>query len=480
MNDMDTNSSIPFALSDIDPLDSCNILKNIPITNINNNTHQKNNSSVIEYSLMSDNNLLNGNNTERINRTNIFEKKNIRKRRNLSYGNLQVRMNKNCENFKIDDNNKNINHSYYLNNNNSTQSLKHIFPNYTFTTPNKYIYPIILNNNNNGMNSSYFYPYPGNTIIYQNDSKSEQSKPLLWYTNVFPSISQISILQDNNYLNSFQNQTPRYINNSSYFNSITNINNSYSEDYLNKQIFDFINANSKTKKNIITNIGKKHNIKLSKSKKTNKKELNNKEKSEKNKKDKNFGNNRNRQIVLDKMKNKNYSEYHEINNDSFQKNEIIINKYKRNQKLKISKNNIPTGQKKNNIINNLKRNNIDLDKNKIIKNYSIEISNSGQFLNNNDYIYENNKSQYEINPNKISYQTEQVNKINIYNPQEEKEEEQNNINESLGMSLQSMNDSRMLELANHFVDEDKMVNKDKINEILNEKYTQRNIKMNKY
>ena len=48
------------------------------------------------------------------------------------------------------------------------------------------------------------------------------------------------------------------------------------------------------------------------------------------------------------------------------------------------------------------------------------------------------------------------------------------------MSLQSMNDSRMLELANHFVDEDKMVNKDKINEILNEKYTQRNIKMNKY
>ena len=108
MNDMDTNSSIPFALSDIDPLDSCNILKNIPITNINNNTHQKNNSSVIEYSLMSDNNLLNGNNTERINRTNIFEKKNIRKRRNLSYGNLQVRMNKNCENFKIDDNNKNI------------------------------------------------------------------------------------------------------------------------------------------------------------------------------------------------------------------------------------------------------------------------------------------------------------------------------------------------------------------------------------
>ena len=473
MNDMDTNSSIPFALSDIDPLDSCNILKNIPITNINNNTHQKNNSSVIEYSLMSDNNLLNGNNTERINRTNIFEKKNIRKRRNLSYGNLQVRMNKNCENFKIDDNNKNINHSYYLNNNNSTQSLKHIFPNYTFTTPNKYIYPIILNNNNNGMNNSYFYPYSGNTIVYQNDIKSEQSKPLLWYTNIFPSISQISIMQDNNYLNSFQNQTPKFINNSAYFNSITNINNSYSEDYLNKQIFDFINANSKTKKNIITNIGKKHNIKLNKSKKISAKDIKNKEKSEKNKKDKNFTKNRNKQIVLEKMRNKNYSEYHELNNDSAQNNEIVINKYKKNQKLKISKNNIPIGPKKNNIINNS-------DKNKIIKNYSIEINNSGQFLNNNDYLYENNKSQYETNPNKINYQFSKINQINIYDSQEKEKDEQNNsFNESLGMSLQSINDSRIFELANHFVDEDKMVNKEKINSILNEKYSQRNIKMNK-
>ena len=424
INDIDINSSIPFSLSDIDPLDSCNILRNnIPLTNMNNTYYKNNSSSVIEYSLISDNNNpFNGNNTERNNRRNILDKKNIRRKRNLSYGNLRVRMNKDIDNFNTVDNHNNsrrINNSYFINNNNTTQSLKHIFPNYTFTTPNKYIYPIIMNNNNNGMNNSYFYPYSGNTIVYQNDINSEQSKPLLWYTNVFPSISQISIMQDNNYLNSFQNQTPKYINNSAYFNSITNINNSYSEDYLNKQIFDFINANSKTKKNIITNIGKKHNIKLSKSKKISSKDIKNKEKSEKNKKDKN-------------------------------------------------------------ITKNLKNDNIDLDRNKIIKNYSIEISNSGQLLNNNDYLYENNKSQNEINPNKINYKFSKTNQINIYNSQEKETDEQNNsFNESLGMSLQSLNDSRIFELANHFIDEDKNVNKEKINSILNEKYSQRNIKMNK-
>ena len=484
INDIDINSSIPFALSDIDPLDSCNFIKNnIPLTNVNN-THYKNNSSVIEYSLISENNNpLNGNNTDRINRRNILDKKNVRRKRNLSYGNLHVRMNKDIDNFNTVDNHNNsrrINNSYFINNNNTTQSLKHIFPNYTFTTPNKYIYPIILNNNNNGMNNSYFYPYSGNTIVYQNDIKSEQSKPLLWYTNVFPSISQISIMQDNNYLNRFQYQTPRYINNSSYFNSISNINNSYSEDYLNKQIFDFINANSETKKNIISNIGKKHNIKLSKSKKVNTKDVKNKEKSEKNKKDKNFSKNRNRQIVLDKIKNKNFSEYHELHSENIQKNEIVINKYKRNQKIKTGKNSIPIGQKKNNDINNIKIKNIDLDKNKIIKNYSIEISNSVQFINNSDYLCENNKSQYETNPNKINYQFNKNNQISVYNSQEKEEDEQNNsFNESLGTSLQSMNDSRMFELANHFIDEDKTVNKDKVNAILKEKYSQINIKMNK-
>ena len=485
VNDIDINSSIPLALSDIDPMESYKILKNIPNTTNLHNFIPKNNSSIIDYSLLSDiNNQPNqpfyGNNTDRINYRNILEKKNMRKRRTLSYGNLQVKMNKDNQNFSIiDSDNQNKSHifnrTYILNN--DTQSLKHIFPNYTYTTPNKYVFPINLNNNNNSINNNYFSHYPTNNVIYPNDLKGEQSKPLLWYTNVFPSISQVSIMQDNNYLNCFQNQTPKYINNSAYFNSITNINNSYSEDYLNKQIYDFINANSKTKKIIITNIGKKHNIKLNKSKKTNEKNIKNKEKEEKNKKDKNTFKNRNKQITFEKMKKINHSELHELNNESFQ-NEIIINKYKKNQKLKISKNSIPIGQKKKNVINDLKRNNINLDKNKIIKNYSIEISNSGQILNNNDYIYENNKSQYELSHNINNGQLNNDNINNIYNTDDKEEDEQNNsYNETLGMSLQSINDSKMLEMANYFIDDDKIVNKEKISEILNEKNSQRNFKI---
>ena len=509
ISDIDINSSIPFAMSDIDPIDSYNILKNIPNTNIHNDIFIPNSNSSIAYSFISENNPHFGNNTERINNKNILNKKNMKKRRTMSYGNLQVNLKKDNEDFKDFDNNK-FNNSHIFNNSNiindNAQSFKHIFPSYTFTTPNKYIYPIILNNNNNtGINNNLLYQYPRNTVVYQNDSKNEQSKPLLWYTNAYPSINQISIMQDNSYLSGFQNQTPRYINNSAYFNSITNINNSYSEDYLNKQIFDFINANSKTKKIIISNIGKKHNIKLSRTKKMNDKKTKSKEKIEKNKKDKNLCENRNKRIMYEKMKNKTLSEYHDLNSESFQNEDLLVNnKYKRNQKLKIDKNNIsynlkskiPSGPKKGSIINNLKRKNINLDRNKIIKNYSIEISNSEQIINNNDYIYEkDSKTNHSINfynrnemnkDNQYSYKIKNdssnfnENIYNIDNSRNKENEEQNICyDESLRTSIQSINDSKMMEMANHFVEEDKLVNKDKINEILNEKNSQRYIKFNK-
>ena len=512
INDIDTNSSIPFSLSDIDPIESYNILKHFPNTNIYNNNHMPKLNSSLAYSFISDNNQMFENNTERINnRINLDKnKKNMKRKRNLSYGNLRIKLKNDNENFKDFDNykyNKNnmFNNSYVINNN--KQSLKHAFPSYIYTTPNKYIYPIILNNNNtSSMNNSLLYPFPANTVVYQNDDKNEQSKPLLWYTNVFPQISQVSIMQDNRYLNSFQNETPKYINNSAYFNSITNINNSYSEDYLNKQIFDFINANSKTKKSIITNIGKKHNVKLSRSKKLSEKDIKSKERFEKNKKDKNdknIGKNRNSQIEYKKLKNKSHSEFHDINNECFQNN---VNKFKKNPKIKINKNNksdklinqIPIGQKKRMIINNLKSKNIYLDRNKIIKNYSIEISNSGTLINNTELICEKdsntnhsinfcntnqnqitkeNQDSYRINNNIFN------NNANLNNIENSKDKEQseinNNCNESLRTSLQSINDSRMLEMANYLVEEDKIINKDQIKDILNEKNSQRNIKINK-
>ena len=46
INDIDTNSSIPFSLSDIDPIESYNILKHFPNTNIYNNHMPKLNSSL--------------------------------------------------------------------------------------------------------------------------------------------------------------------------------------------------------------------------------------------------------------------------------------------------------------------------------------------------------------------------------------------------------------------------------------------------
>ena len=204
------------------------------------------------------------------------------------------------------------------------------------------------------------------------------------------------------------------------------------------------------------------------------------------------------------MKNKTHSEYNDLNSESFQNEDFVINKYKRNQKLKIDqnsisynlKNKIPSGQKKKSIINNLKSKNINLDRNKIIKNYSIEISNSEQIINNNDYIYEkDSKTNHSINfynrndinkENQYSYKLNEGNSnfndntYNINNSRNNVEEEQNNIyDESLRTSIQSINDSKMMEMANHFVEEDKIVNKDKINEILNEKNSQRYIKLNK-
>ena len=506
-NKIDTNSSIPITLSDIDPIDSYSIAKNIPNTSMHSNQIPYSNSS-IAYSFISENKPKFENKSERfskrtLNNTNIdkiglqnrsltnrigninLKQKNMKKRRTLSYGNLEIKM-KRDDSFNFLDNNINNNIPYIYNN---------AFPPSIYTTPNKYIYPIILNNNdtfynNSNINNSSLYNYQKSEILYQNEFNDE--KPLLWYTNAVPSTGQVSILQDNRYLNNFQNMTPKYINNSAYFNSITNINNSYSEAYLNKQIFDFINANSKTKQHIINNIGKKHNIEL------NKYNINNKLKNKaKQKKENSFTKNRNRQNIYGSIHRKNYSEYQDFN-DKIYHNHVMINNYKKNIKNShISKliKNIPKGQKKKNIINNLKSKNINIDNNKIIRNYSIEI-NSTSLKNNNDYTYENEKNDSQVNytnkneplkknlySNPINYNDLSKNKINndLNDSENRKEEEQNKIDESLRTSLQSINDSKILEIANKFIEDDKAFNKGEISEILKDKNYQKKLKsLNNY
>lgn len=506
-NKIDTNSSIPITLSDIDPIDSYSIAKNIPNTSMHSNQIPYSNSS-IAYSFISENKPKFENKSERfskrtLNNTNIdkiglqnrsltnrigninLKQKNMKKRRTLSYGNLEIKM-KRDDSFNFLDNNINNNIPYIYNN---------AFPPSIYTTPNKYLYPIILNNNdtfynNSNINNNSLYNYQKSEILYQNEFNDE--KPLLWYTNAVPSTGQVSILQDNRYLNNFQNMTPKYINNSAYFNSITNINNSYSEAYLNKQIFDFINANSKTKQHIINNIGKKHNIKL------NKYNINNKLKNKaKQKKENSFTKNRNRQNIYGSIHRKNYSEYQDFN-DKIYHNHVMINNYKKNIKNShISKliKNIPKGQKKKNIINNLKSKNINIDNNKIIRNYSIEI-NSTSLKNNNDYTYENEKNDSQVNytnkneplkknlySNPINYNDLSKNKINndLNDSENRKEEEQNKIDESLRTSLQSINDSKILEIANKFIEDDKAFNKGEISEILKDKNYQKKLKsLNNY
>ena len=506
-NKIDTNSSIPITLSDIDPIDSYSIAKNIPNTSMHSNQIPYSNSS-IAYSFISENKPKFENKSERfskrtLNNTNIdkiglqnrsltnrigninLKQKNMKKRRTLSYGNLEIKM-KRDDSFNFLDNNINNNIPYIYNN---------AFPPSIYTTPNKYLYPIILNNNdtfynNSNINNNSLYNYQKSEILYPNEFNDE--KPLLWYTNAVPSIGQVSILQDNRYLNNFQNMTPKYINNSAYFNSITNINNSYSEAYLNKQIFDFINANSKTKQHIINNIGKKHNIEL------NKYNINNKLKNKaKQKKENSFTKNRNRQNIYGSIHRKNYSEYQDFNDKRYH-NHVMINNYKKNIKNShISKliKNIPKGQKKKNIINNLKSKNINIDNNKIIRNYSIEI-NSTSLKNNNDYTYENEKNDSQVNytnkneplkknlySNPINYNDLSKNKINndLNDSENRKEEEQNKFDESLRTSLQSINDSKILEIANKFIEDDKAFNKGEISEILKDKNYQKKLKsLNNY
>ena len=188
-----------------------------------------------------------------------------RSRRTLSYGNLEVKINKDNESYKmfLNKNNNILNNSNIIN---STKSLKSIFPSYAITSPTGLLYPIIFTNkkenyiNNNNLNNNILFNYQGNNAINFNNKKKDNPKPSLWYTNIFSPINGISINQDNSYA------IPKILNNSANFNSIQNFNlNYYSEDYLNKQIFDFINSNSKTKQDIIYNRSKKNNFNLNKS-----------------------------------------------------------------------------------------------------------------------------------------------------------------------------------------------------------------------
>ena len=520
-------------------------------------------------------------------------KKKGKNRRTMSYGNLEVKMKRDNEENKIfsNQNNNNIfNNSNIINN---TQSLKAIFPSYTITSPNGLLYPIIFTNNNenyinnNNLNNNILFNYQGNTPLNPNNSRKMKQKPSLWYANIFSPLNQIPIVTDNNYTIS------KWLNNSANFNSISNLINNYSEDYLNKQIFDFINANNKTKQNIISNIGKKHNFKLSKSNgsikidENNKINYNNLNKKIKRKNRSYYTMNVDElsQLLSDKIninseKPENFEKSFEKSN-KIKKNISFLKKgkennninmfndmiYNRNLKIKYNQNsyNVETNKKNinskntnkefsdeyNRKISNKEKKNTNTIKNKnnfleqenyVYKKHNINKNNNTIPLSNKKYknntynVYSdsinsntNNISRKDIplkNKNilikkdKINFNIQNVSKETL-NPKikhirnhnniskstlnskenkkslvplkyeisnavdeqfihkniEVKDDEQNISGEnSLTMSLQSMNDSKMLELANKYVDDERDLYKTKINDILNDKSTQRIMK----
>jgi hypothetical protein len=414
-----------------------------------------------------------------------------------------------------------------------------------------------------------------------------KQKPSLWYANIFSPLNQIPIVTDNNYTIS------KCLNNSANFNSIPNLINNYSEDYLNKQIFDFINANNKTKQNIISNIGKKHNFKLSKSNgsikidENNKINYNNLNKKIKRKNRSYYTMNVDElsQLLSDKIninseKPENFEKSFEKSN-KIKKNISFLKKgkennninmfndmiYNRNLKIKYNQNsyNVETNKKNINSKNTNKEFSDEYNRkisNKEKKNTNT-IKNKNNFLEQENYVYKKhniNKNNntiplsnkkyknntYNVNSDSINSNTNNISRkdiplknknilikkdkinFNIQNVSKEtlnpkikhirnhnnisistlnskenkkslvplkyeisnavdeqfihknievKDDEQNISGEnSLTMSLQSMNDSKMLELANKYVDDERDLYKTKINDILNDKSTQRIMK----
>ena len=218
------------------------------------------------------------NNDQNNNYTDMYIKKidiskinnnNVRNKRTLSYGNLKIKIKKNNERYKIfpnkTKNNNNLSNTNFINN---TRSFKKILPSYSFISPNGYICPIIIANNNenyinnNNMNNNIdniiLYNFQNNSSINSNTYKRYKPKPSLQYYNTFTQKNLLSELQNinNGYNRNFKKiKIQKHLNNSSNYNSIQ-INNNFPDNYLNKQIFNFINSNSHTKKDIKINLNK--------------------------------------------------------------------------------------------------------------------------------------------------------------------------------------------------------------------------------
>ena len=188
-------------------------------------------------------------------------------------------------------------------------------------------------------------------------------------------------------------------------------------------------------------------------------------------------------------------ENHQLNrNDNNNNNTNNINNFSSNKiyspKNKYCKKNLSHNNTKINIVKNNNENKLNNKKNK--KNLILQKEKKKFLKNDNEYQHSISFSTLNANRNHKNLKTHDyevsrnfveekfINKNNLDNNYEEPEEQNYIKNDSLTISMQSMNDSKILELAKHYIDEDKIIDKGKINEILSDKNTQKIIKNYKY
>ena len=189
---------------------------------------------------------------------NSLNNENNKKKRTLSYGNLEVKIKRDNNRYKKYNKNKYIfKNCNFISN---TESCKEI-PAYITSSPNGYIYPTLITNNNensiknNKLNNNILCEVT--TTISSDKSKKPRANPSLWYCNTFSLKDQVSPhsslsplpYKNPSYIYSNEN-SQKYFSNSTNFNSISNFEIFNSKDFLNNQICNFIKVNAKSKDNI--------------------------------------------------------------------------------------------------------------------------------------------------------------------------------------------------------------------------------------
>ena len=479
INKYDINKSIPMIFQNEESKTDSKISNSFRY--INTLSHKTPNSK-IPLPLTSTGTKFNLTNTSRISNNNnttmsLTNNKTMINRRNMSYGDLRGKIQQ--ELIPINNNNNIIKDISFINPISVPTSVKTILPSYAITSPNAlngFLYPIIISSNNeNYINNSNL----NNNILYN------------------------------------------YQNNGNQINNFNSCN--YNEDFLNKHICAFIHSNVKTKEDIIQNISKKHNVKLHKSfadMKIQHRPYNNntlyKLKKIKKNQNKSFHTlnmedsnnifsekqNSDSEDINDNLKKNNiltdrYNQdiRYKNSNQKFSKNTKMINKFRPNPKLKIdhydnsyqiinnNKNKVSfsSQRKVNNYITskNNKTTKESFNKNELspinnIKKKNIIYSNTNKTMKMNKPIYQNNKKVMKLKSNNINSNIMQKNKKfenSKCNEGNELNKSKQNIPDSniLTTSIQSINDSKIFELANCFVDNDKNLDKFEINDILNKK-----------